>query len=35
MVLRSVLRYLPQEGQIAAGWDAALPPIANRVLSKG
>ncbi len=30
MVLRSVLRYLAQEGQIAAGWDAALPPIANR-----
>ena len=29
MVLRSVLRYLAEEGHIAAGWDAALPPIAN------
>lgn len=26
-VLRCVLRYLVQEGQIAAGWDAALPPV--------
>jgi site-specific recombinase XerD len=29
MVLRSVLRYLAEEGRISAGWDAALPPIAN------
>jgi site-specific recombinase XerD len=29
MVLRSVLRYLAEEEHIAAGWDAALPPIAN------
>jgi site-specific recombinase XerD len=29
MVLRSVLRYLAGEGRISAGWDAALPPIAN------
>jgi integrase/recombinase XerD len=29
MVLRSVLRYLAEEGLISAGWDAALPPIAN------
>jgi integrase/recombinase XerD len=29
MVVRSVLRYLSEEGLITAGWDAALPPIAN------
>jgi len=29
MVLRSVLRYLAEERCISAGWDAALPPIAN------
>jgi integrase/recombinase XerD len=30
MVLRSLLRYLAAEGHIPGGWDAALPPIANR-----
>jgi integrase/recombinase XerD len=29
MVLRSLLRYLAEEGHISAGWDAALPSIAN------
>jgi site-specific recombinase XerD len=29
MVVRSVLRYLAEEGLITTGWDAALPPIAN------
>ena len=29
MVLRSLLRYLAEEELISAGWDAALPPIAN------
>jgi len=29
MVVRSVLRYLAEEGLITAGWDAALPSIAN------
>jgi len=29
MVLRSVLRYLAEEERISAGWDAALPSIAN------
>lgn len=29
MVLRSLLRYLANEGQISAGWDDALPSIAN------
>lgn len=30
MVLRSLLRYLADEGHIPGGWDAALPSIANR-----
>lgn len=30
MVVRSVLRYLAEEGYIPSGWDAALPAIANR-----
>jgi site-specific recombinase XerD len=30
MVLRSVLRYLAEEGHTPRGWDAALPSIANR-----
>ena len=30
MTLRSVLRYLADEGSIPRGWDAALPKIANR-----
>jgi site-specific recombinase XerD len=29
MVLLSVLRYLAEEERISAGWDAALPSIAN------
>jgi site-specific recombinase XerD len=28
-VLRSLLRYLAEEGHIAAGWDAALPPVSS------
>jgi integrase len=30
MILRTLLRYLSQEGHIPPGWDAALPPIATR-----
>jgi integrase/recombinase XerD len=30
MILRSLLRYLADEGHLPRGWDAALPSIANR-----